>query len=81
MKFSLQHNNRLQVLQLWLTRVCMHNQIFLEPVYSHEIVVRELGTGRVMSDMKKMKGTCTLVESATGFVVNWDQVNNYRHIK
>ena len=31
--------------------------------------------------MKKMKGTYTLVESATGFVVNWDQVNNYRHIK
>ena len=59
----------------------MHNQIFLEPVYSYEIIVLELGTGRVMSDMKKMKGTYTLVESTTGFVVNWDQVNNYRHIK
>ena len=55
MKFALQHNNRLQVLQLWLTRVCMHNQIFLEPVYSYETIVRELGTGRVMSDMKKMR--------------------------
>lgn len=43
--------------------------ILLEPVYSYEIVVPELCTGRVMSDMEKMKGTCTLTESAAGFSI------------
>lgn len=43
--------------------------ILLEPMYSYEIVVPELCTGRVMSDMEKMKGTCTLAESAAGFSI------------
>ncbi|MCQ2600435.1 MAG: TetM/TetW/TetO/TetS family tetracycline resistance ribosomal protection protein [Treponema sp.] len=43
--------------------------ILLEPMYSYEIVVPELCTGRVMSDMEKMKGTCTLTESAAGFSI------------
>lgn len=43
--------------------------VLLEPVYSYEIVVPEACTGRVMSDMEKMKGTCNLDESKGGFSV------------
>lgn len=41
--------------------------VLLEPVYRYEITVPETCTGRVMSDMEKMHGTCTLDESAGGF--------------
>lgn len=41
--------------------------VLLEPVYSYEIVVPEVCTGRVMSDMEKMHGTCILEESKGGF--------------
>lgn len=56
--------------------------ILLEPVYNYEIVVPESCTGRVMSDMEKMKGTCTLDESSGGFAtlsgkVPVATVNNY----
>jgi len=39
----------------------------LEPYYSYEIVVPEACTGRVMSDMEKMHGTCNLNENKGGF--------------
>lgn len=42
--------------------------ILLEPVYRYEIIVPENCVGRVMSDMEKMQGTCTLDENADGFV-------------
>lgn len=41
--------------------------VLLEPIYDYEIVVPENCTGRVMSDMEKMHGTCTLDESKAGF--------------
>lgn len=41
--------------------------ILLEPIYRYEIVVPENCTGRVMSDMEKMHGSCTLDENAGGF--------------
>jgi len=43
--------------------------VLLEPIYSYEIVVPEACTGRVMSDMEKMKGTCNLEESKGGFSI------------
>lgn len=43
--------------------------VLLEPIYSYEIVVPELCTGRVMSDMEKMKGSCILEESKGGFSI------------
>lgn len=48
----------------------MHaKSILLEPMYSYEIVVPEACTGRVMSDMEKMKGSFNLSESKGGFSV------------
>lgn len=41
--------------------------ILLEPVYKYEITVPEACTGRVMSDMEKMHGTCNLDDSKAGF--------------
>ena len=41
--------------------------VLLEPIYSYEIVVPENCVGRVMSDMEKMHGSCTLDESMGGF--------------
>lgn len=41
--------------------------ILLEPYYIYEIVVPEGCTGRVMSDMDKMKGSFTLTETKAGF--------------
>ena len=43
--------------------------VLLEPVYRYEIVVPEACVGRVMSDMEKMHGTCSLDESKSGFSV------------
>ncbi|MCQ2592045.1 MAG: TetM/TetW/TetO/TetS family tetracycline resistance ribosomal protection protein [Treponema sp.] len=43
--------------------------VLLEPIYNYEIVVPESCTGRVMSDMEKMKGSCTLDESKGGFSI------------
>lgn len=48
--------------------------VLLEPIYSYEIVVPENCTGRVMSDMEKMHGTCTLDESKAGFTTLHGQV-------
>ena len=45
------------------------NSILLEPFYSYEIIVPDSCTGRVMSDMEKMKGSCNLVENRAGFSV------------
>lgn len=46
----------------------MHaKSILLEPVYKFEITVPESCTGRVMSDMEKMHGTCNLDENKGGF--------------
>lgn len=41
--------------------------LLLEPFYRYEIVVPEANTGRVMSDMERMHGTCVLEESKGGF--------------
>lgn len=41
--------------------------VLLEPFYSYEISVPEACVGRVMSDMEKMHGSCTLNESKGGF--------------
>jgi len=41
--------------------------ILLEPVYRYEITVPENCTGRVMSDMEKMHGTCNLDSNNAGF--------------
>lgn len=41
--------------------------VLLEPIYAYEIVVPENCTGRVMSDMEKMHGSCILDESKSGF--------------
>lgn len=41
--------------------------VLLEPVYAYEIVVPENCTGRVMSDIDRMHGTCTLDETRAGF--------------
>ena len=41
--------------------------ILLEPFYHYEITVPENCTGRVMSDMEKMHGTCALEDSRSGF--------------
>ena len=41
--------------------------VLLEPVYAYEIVVPENCTGRVMSDIDRMHGTCTLDETRSGF--------------
>lgn len=41
--------------------------ILLEPYYNYEIVVPEVSTGRVMSDLEKMHGTCILDENKGGF--------------
>ncbi len=41
--------------------------ILLEPYYAYEIVVPESCTGRVMSDLERMHGTCTLNEIKSGF--------------
>ncbi len=43
--------------------------ILLEPFYRYEIVVPENCTGRVMSDMEKMFGTCSLEENKSGFAI------------
>lgn len=41
----------------------------LEPFYYYEIVVPDTCTGRVMSDMDKMCGTCNLQENKGGFSI------------
>lgn len=47
----------------------MHaDSVLLEPFYLYEIVVPENCTGRVMNDMEKMHGTCSIDESGSGFV-------------
>ncbi len=44
-----------------IRQALMHSKsVLLEPVYDFEIVVPENCTGRVMSDVDKMHGTCTL---------------------
>ncbi len=43
--------------------------ILLEPMYSYQIVVPENCTGRVMSDMERMHGTCSLDENKSGFAI------------
>ena len=41
--------------------------ILLEPIYSFNISVPDLCIGRVMNDIEKMKGNCTLDNSKDGF--------------
>lgn len=41
--------------------------VLLEPVYYYEITVPEANTGRVMSDLERMHGTCSLSDSSAGF--------------
>jgi len=43
--------------------------VLLEPVYSYEAVVPEACTGRFMTDLDKMQGTCTLEEASEGYAV------------
>lgn len=45
----------------------MGKSILLEPIYSFNISVPDLCIGRVMNDIEKMKGTCTLDNSKDGF--------------
>lgn len=41
--------------------------ILLEPIYAFQIVVPEACTGRVMSDVERMHGTCSLDDNKAGF--------------
>lgn len=43
--------------------------VLLEPVYAYEAVIPEACTGRFMTDLDKMHGTCSLDESSEGFSV------------
>ncbi len=46
----------------------MHAEsVLLEPVYDYEIIVPDVCTGRVMTDMEKMHGSCSINESSGGF--------------
>ena len=45
----------------------MGKSILLEPIYSFNISVPDLCIGRVMNDIEKMKGSCTLDNSKDGF--------------
>lgn len=41
--------------------------ILLEPIYSFEITVPDTNTGRVMSDIERMHGSCNIQSSQSGF--------------
>lgn len=43
--------------------------ILLEPIYSFEITVPESNVGRVMSDIERMCGNCTIAENQNGFTI------------